>query len=74
MLVLTRSYSESLLIGDNIKITVLGAKGNNVRIGIEAPKEITVHREEVYKRIHIAEDEAALTEHKCRSHSKEVVA
>ena len=52
MLVLTRRHSESLMIGDDVKITVLGAKGNNVRIGIEAPKEIQVHREEVYQRIH----------------------
>jgi len=51
MLILTRKDNESLFIGDDIEITVLGVKGNQVRIGINAPKDINVHREEVYRRI-----------------------
>lgn len=51
MLILTRKDNESLLIGDEIEITVLGVKGNQVRIGINAPKDIDVHREEVHRRI-----------------------
>ena len=51
MLILTREDNESLFIGDEIEITVLGVKGNQVRIGINAPKDIDVHREEVYRRI-----------------------
>jgi carbon storage regulator len=51
MLVLSRRYDETLIIGDNIKITVLGISGNQVRLGVAAPKEVSVHREEVYLRI-----------------------
>jgi len=51
MLILTRKSGESLMIGEDISVTVLGVKGNQVRIGINAPKDISVHREEVFDKI-----------------------
>jgi carbon storage regulator len=51
MLILTRRVGESLMIGDNITINVLGVKGNQVRLGIDAPKDVPVHREEIFNKI-----------------------
>lgn len=55
MLILTRRVGESLMVGDDITITVLGVKGNQVRIGVNAPKDVAVHREEIFNRIHEGE-------------------
>ena len=51
MLILTRRVGETLIIGDDVNVTVLGVKGNQVRLGINAPKDVSVHREEVFERI-----------------------
>ncbi|MDP7522582.1 MAG: carbon storage regulator CsrA [Arenicellales bacterium] len=61
MLILTRRVGETLNIGDEVKVTVLGVKGNQVRIGIDAPKSVAVHREEIYSRIKEDEDDAENT-------------
>ena len=51
MLILTRRVGETLMIGDEVTVTVLGVKGNQVRIGVNGPRDVTVHREEIYERI-----------------------
>lgn len=59
MLILTRKIGESLIIGDDVEITVLSVRGNQVKLGVNAPKEIAVHRQEIYERIKAAEDGTA---------------
>jgi carbon storage regulator len=51
MLILTRRMNETLVVGDDVTVTVLGIKGNQVRIGINAPRNVTVHRQEIYEKI-----------------------
>jgi carbon storage regulator len=58
MLILTRRVGESLIIGDDVVINVLGVKGNQVRIGVDAPKNVSVHREEIYDRIQAEKDQS----------------
>ena len=62
MLILTRRVGETLMIGDDVTVTVLGVKGNQVRVGVNAPKHIAVHREEIYNRIQ-SEAAGESTEH-----------
>lgn len=59
MLILTRRVGETLMIGDEVTVTVLGVKGNQVRIGVNAPKDVSVHREEIYERIKQEEEASA---------------
>ena len=58
MLILTRRVGESLIIGDDVVVNVLGVKVNQVRIGVDAPKDVTVHREEIYDRIQAEKDQS----------------
>lgn len=55
MLILTRRVGETLIIGDNIKTTILGVDGSNVRIGIDAPKDVDIYREEIYRKIYASQ-------------------
>ena len=57
MLILTRRIGETLMVGDEVTVTVLGVKGNQVRLGVNAPKDVAVHREEIYQRIQREKDE-----------------
>ncbi|MEG9499855.1 carbon storage regulator CsrA [Mannheimia indoligenes] len=57
MLILTRKIGEVLLVGDNVEITVLNIRGNQVKLGVNAPKEISVHRQEIYERIKASAEE-----------------
>jgi carbon storage regulator len=57
MLILTRRVGETVMIGHDVTVTVLGVKGNQVRIGVNAPKDVAVHREEIYERIKREEDQ-----------------
>jgi carbon storage regulator len=57
MLILTRRVGETVMIGNEVTVTVLGVKGNQVRVGVNAPKDVAVHREEIYERIKREEDQ-----------------
>lgn len=63
MLILTRSIGENLRIGDKVIVTVLGVKGNQVRIGIDAPKDVEVHLEEIYERIKNSQKLSGIAQH-----------
>jgi carbon storage regulator len=56
MLILTRRVGETVMIGNDVTVTVLGVKGNQVRVGVNAPKDVAVHREEIYERIKREQD------------------
>ena len=63
MLILTRRVGESVVIGDDVDVTVLGMRGNQVRLGVTAPREIAVHREEIYQRIHDDKENGGASPH-----------
>jgi len=68
MLILTRKVGESIMIGDSIEVKVLGIRSGQIKIGVEAPKDITVHREEIHKRIQ--EEKAGLEDQPCADSCK----
>lgn len=70
MLILTRRVGETLMVGDEVTVTVLGVKGNQVRLGVNAPKEVAVHREEIYERIQREQDDPAAEEEESGSGDK----
>jgi len=61
MLILTRKVGETVIVGNDVTVTVVGVKGNQIRIGISAPKNVSIHREEIYERIRRAQHPAPLT-------------
>ena len=63
MLILTRRVGETVMIGSDVTVTVLGVKGNQVRVGVNAPRDVAVHREEIFERIKREEQAAAHSEH-----------
>jgi carbon storage regulator len=71
MLILTRRVGEALRIGEEVSVTVLGVKGNQVRIGVDAPKTVSVHREEIFERI---KDEQAEAAERSAAHAKVTLA
>lgn len=62
MLILTRRVGETLMIGEQVTVTVLGVKGNQVRVGISAPKDVSVHREEIFQRIQRVDSDEPITQ------------
>lgn len=62
MLILTRRVGETLMVGDEVTVTVLGVKGNQVRLGVNAPRDVAVHREEIYQRIQTEQPASPLEE------------
>ena len=64
MLILTRRVGETVMIGNDVTVTILGVKGNQVRVGINAPKNVAVHREEIYERIKREQDGDPQDEHR----------